>query len=100
MQAGDLCFILTAESAPAGIAALVPVGSAPELSHKRTEPQPSCQACGIYLHGLIRKVIVCHFALFQHRVDMKNQNTGVKLAISAMMLSDVRIAQIVTLTQF
>src|SRR2546427_7522467 len=46
------CFISTAESAPAGIAALVPVGSAPELSHKRTEPQLSCRACGTYLHGL------------------------------------------------
>jgi hypothetical protein len=29
--------ISAAESAPAGIAALVPGGSAPELSHKRTE---------------------------------------------------------------
>src|SRR6266446_1573391 len=45
-------FISTGESAPAGIAALVPVGSAPELSHKRTEPQLSCRACGTYLHGL------------------------------------------------
>src|SRR2546426_2970110 len=45
-------FISTAESALAGSAAPVPVGSAPELSHKRTEPQPSCQACGTYLHGL------------------------------------------------
>src|SRR6266513_2329826 len=45
-------FISTAESALAGIAALVPVGSATELSHKRTEPQLSCQACGTYLHGL------------------------------------------------
>src|SRR5262249_34177314 len=45
-------FISTAESALAGIAALVPVGSAPELSHKRTEPQLSCRACGTYLHGL------------------------------------------------
>src|SRR5712691_6851594 len=44
-------FISTAESALAGIAALVPVGSAPELSHKRTEPQLSCRACGTYLHG-------------------------------------------------
>src|SRR6185503_6401092 len=52
MQAGDLFFILTAESALAGIAALVPVGSAPELSHKRTEPQLSCRACGTYRHGL------------------------------------------------
>src|SRR5437868_14697927 len=43
--------ISTAESALAGIAALVPVGSAPELSHKRTEPQLSCRACGTYLHG-------------------------------------------------
>src|SRR5262249_23053379 len=45
-------FISTAESALAGIAALVPVGSAPELSHKRSEPQLSCRACGTYLHGL------------------------------------------------
>src|SRR5260370_22517609 len=44
-------FISTAESALAGIAALVPVGSAPELSHKRTEPQLSFRACGTYLHG-------------------------------------------------
>src|SRR5260370_40657041 len=45
-------FISAAESALAGIAALVPVGSAPELSRKRTEPQLSCRACGTYLHGL------------------------------------------------
>src|SRR6266540_1269264 len=45
-------FISASESAPAGSAAPVPVGSAPELSHKRTEPQPSCRACGTYLHGL------------------------------------------------
>src|SRR5713226_4547496 len=45
-------FISIAESAPAGIAALVPVGSGPELPHKRTGPQPSCRACGTYLHGL------------------------------------------------
>ena len=32
-------FISTAESALAGIAALVPVGSSPELSRKRTEPR-------------------------------------------------------------
>ena len=44
-------FISAAESALAGIGALVPVGSAPEFSHKRTEPQLSCRACGIYLHG-------------------------------------------------
>src|SRR6266436_806162 len=44
-------FISTAESALAGIAALVPVGSGPELSHKRTEPQLSCQACGTYPRG-------------------------------------------------
>jgi hypothetical protein len=42
----------TAESALSGIAALVPVGSAPELSHKRTEPQLSCRACVTYLQGL------------------------------------------------
>src|SRR5687767_4240199 len=35
----------TAEFAPVGTAALVPVGSAPELSHKRTGPQRSCPAC-------------------------------------------------------
>src|SRR5277367_3663164 len=45
-------FISTAESVPAGIAAPVPVGSGPELSHKRTEPRLSCRACGTYLHGL------------------------------------------------
>src|SRR6476661_354313 len=45
-------FISTAESALAGIAALVPVGSAPELFHKRIEPQLSCRACGTYRHGL------------------------------------------------
>src|SRR3954451_9737769 len=45
-------FISTVASAPAGIAALVPVASAPELSHKRPEPQRSCRACGTYLHGL------------------------------------------------
>src|SRR5258708_1370587 len=44
-------FISTAESALAGIAALVPVGSAPELSHKRTEPQLSFRACGTYPRG-------------------------------------------------
>src|SRR6267143_5308012 len=44
--------ISTAKSALAGIAALVPVGSGPELSHKRTEPQLSGPACGTYLHGL------------------------------------------------
>src|SRR6185369_14997145 len=44
-------FISAAESAPAGIAAPVPVGSVPELSHKKIEPQPSCRACGTYLHG-------------------------------------------------
>src|SRR5580704_9167218 len=45
-------FISAAESAPAGTAAPVPVGSAPELSHKRTGPQRSCPACGTYPHGL------------------------------------------------
>src|ERR1700758_4918248 len=44
-------FISTAESALGGIAALVPVGSAPELSHKRTEPPLPCRACGTYPHG-------------------------------------------------
>src|SRR5262249_46384117 len=45
-------FTSAGESALAGIAARVPVGSAPELSHKRIEPRLSCQACGTYLHGL------------------------------------------------
>src|SRR5271170_6041206 len=44
-------FISTAESALAGIAAPVPVGSVPELSHKTTELQQSCRACDTYLHG-------------------------------------------------
>src|SRR5438876_7797163 len=66
-----IIFILTAESALAGIAALVPVGSAPELSHKRTEPQLSCRACGTYLHGLNAPGIICQFAMFQHRVDLR-----------------------------
>src|SRR6266480_3833846 len=47
-----IILISAAESALAGIAAPVPVGSAPELSHKRTEPPLSCPACGTYLHGL------------------------------------------------
>jgi hypothetical protein len=46
-------FISAAESALAGIAALVPVGSAPAPSHKTPEPQRSCRACGTYLHGRI-----------------------------------------------
>src|SRR5437660_7373465 len=45
-------FYFNCRIALAGIAALVPVGSAPELSHKRTEPRLSCRACGTYLHGL------------------------------------------------
>src|SRR6266851_4644270 len=45
-------FISTAESALVGIAAPVPVGSGPELSHRRTELQLSCLACGTYQHGL------------------------------------------------
>src|ERR1017187_4268045 len=44
-------FISTAESALAGIAALVPVGSGPAPSHKKHEPQMSCRACGTYLLG-------------------------------------------------
>src|SRR5258708_2821647 len=44
-------FISTAESALAGIAAPVPVGSAPAPSHTKHEPQLSCRACGTYLHG-------------------------------------------------
>jgi hypothetical protein len=46
-------FVSAGESAPAGIAVLVPVGSGPELSHKWTGPQRSCQACGTYRHELI-----------------------------------------------
>jgi hypothetical protein len=38
-------------AASRGIAALVPVGSAPAPSHKTPEPQRSCRACGTYLHG-------------------------------------------------
>src|SRR5271157_6351036 len=45
-------FISAAESAPAEIAAPVPVGSVKKLSHKRTGPQRSCPACGTYLRGL------------------------------------------------
>src|SRR5271154_833834 len=44
-------FISTAESALAGIAALVLVGSAPEPSHTKHEPRLSCRACGTCLHG-------------------------------------------------
>src|SRR5208282_1727797 len=44
-------FISTAEFAPAGIGALVPVGSGPAPSHKTPEPQMSCRACGTYLRG-------------------------------------------------
>src|ERR1700704_4052633 len=62
-------FIPTAESALAGIAAPVPVGSAPELSHKRTEPQLSCPACGTYRHGL--NAPGNNSPVFQHRVDMR-----------------------------
>src|ERR1700722_5517415 len=43
--------ISTDESALAGIAALVPVGSAPAPSHKTPEPQLSCPVCGTYLRG-------------------------------------------------
>src|SRR5258708_39972484 len=53
VSASDEAFLTsTAESAPAGIAALVPVGSTPGLSHKRTEPHLSCRACGTDPHGL------------------------------------------------
>jgi len=46
-------FLISAtKSAPAGIAAPVPVGSAPELSHKRTRPQRSCPDGGTYPCGL------------------------------------------------
>src|SRR6266404_9444021 len=45
-------FISAGESALAGIAALVPVGSAPALSHRKPGPQRSCRACGTYRHGL------------------------------------------------
>src|SRR5262249_61114475 len=45
-------FISAAESVPAEPAAPGLVGSAPELSHKRTEPQRSCRACGTTLHEL------------------------------------------------
>src|ERR1039458_2497907 len=45
-------FISTAESVPAGIAAPVPVGSAPAPSHKKPERQRPCRACGTTLRGL------------------------------------------------
>src|SRR3989454_12805182 len=45
-------FISAAESAPAGSAAPVPVGSAPAPSHKTPGPRLSCPTCGTYLHGL------------------------------------------------
>src|SRR5690349_18705022 len=45
-------FISAAKSALTKIAALVPVGSVPELSRKRTEPQRSSRACGTYRHAL------------------------------------------------
>src|SRR6266851_6871647 len=45
-------FISIPRAAWRGNDAPVPVGSAPKLSHRRTEPQPSCRACGTYLHGL------------------------------------------------
>ena len=49
-QRGQL-FLFQFPNPPAGIAAPVPVGSAPELSHTRTEPQPSCPACGTNPRG-------------------------------------------------
>src|SRR5216683_6687882 len=45
-------FISAAESALAGTAAPVPVGSAPAPPHKKPGPQRSCRACGTYPHGL------------------------------------------------
>jgi hypothetical protein len=36
--------------------------------------QPAVHICT----GGMRQVIICQFAMFQHRVDMKNQNTGVQ----------------------
>src|ERR1022692_4667384 len=63
-------FISTAESVPAGIAAPVPVGSAPAPSHKKPERQRPCRACGTTLRGLNAQVVICQFAMFQHRVDM------------------------------
>src|SRR5205085_8708220 len=44
-------FTSVAESALAGIAALVPVGSTLGLFHKKPGTQLSCQACGTTLHG-------------------------------------------------
>src|SRR2546423_5911491 len=49
--ATPMFFSSTVEAALAGRSALVPVGSEPELSHKRTEPQLPCRACGTHLHA-------------------------------------------------
>src|SRR5579864_3628189 len=43
--------ISTAESALAGIVALVPVESGPTLSRMTPQPQRCCLACGTTLHG-------------------------------------------------
>jgi len=64
--------ISAAESAPAGIAALVPVGSAPELSHKPPEPQRSCRAGGTDPPGLNAPGNNLPIRLFQHRVDLRS----------------------------
>src|ERR1700745_526113 len=64
-------FISAAESAPAGIAAPVPVGSAPELSHKRTGPERSGQACGTSPRGLNAPGSNSPIRHLQHRVDMR-----------------------------
>src|SRR4051812_38070356 len=45
-------FNSTAEAALRGSSALVPVGSASELSHKRTEPPLSCRAFGTHGRAL------------------------------------------------
>jgi hypothetical protein len=52
------------------------VGSGPTPFHKTPEPQPSCRTCRTYPHGGMRQVIICQFAMFQHRVDMLRPASG------------------------
>jgi hypothetical protein len=53
-------FIPAGGYGPAGIGALVPVGSGPELSRRRTELQRFCRACGTYRRGRYR-LVSCPF---------------------------------------
>ena len=62
-------FFISTAAAPAGIAALVPVGSAPAPSHKTTGPQLSCRACGTHPHGLDAQGNNLPIRHVQHRVE-------------------------------